>query len=442
MCRELYKADMLKRQHGKAKPARARVRCRDYTALAVVIGLGLSSGDWTGPSLSKRRAGEEEGSKGSRNVLTEILSKSNMQSLLAFLDEICIQRVLKAHACEVNSCEYSTTGSTILTRSFGDKSPMKLWDPNGPATPQHALFDGRRDVVHCVLSPDGNSVLSGHEGGKLRLWDAVTGKLQYTLDAHTKTVRFIIFSPDGKTFLSCANYDSRLMLWETESANLLHVLKGHMKDGVSCACFSADGRSILSGSYDKMIKVWDATTGSLQQCFSGHSSAVAGCAFSPDGKTALSWCFRTDADDPHASSPKLWNPSTGPRGEFFSAPLQHTLDGHNQDVTTCSFRPDGTMVLTASFDCMVKLWNSASGLLVHTLTGHTGHVTRCCFSPDGRTVVSAARDKTLRVWNATTGGLKQILEEETKTLTDFCFHPDGKTIVSMRFYDGTLSFWE
>ena len=47
---------------------------------------------------------------------------------------------------------------------------------------------------------------------------------------------------------------------------------------------------------------------------------------------------------------------------------------------------------------------------IHELIGHDSNVQTASFSPDGQKVVSASSDKTVRVWSSVTGDLQQTLE--------------------------------
>jgi WD40 repeat protein len=84
--------------------------------------------------------------------------------------------------------------------------------------------------------------VSGSSDDKtVRLWDAITGKPQQTLEGHSGSVYSVAFSPDGK--------------------------------------------QVVSGSSDdKTVRLWDAITGKPQQTLEGHSGSVSSVAFSPDGK--------------------------------------------------------------------------------------------------------------------------------------------------------------
>jgi WD40 repeat protein len=69
-------------------------------------------------------------------------------------------------------------------------------------------------------------------------------------------------------------------------------------------------------------------------------------------------------------------------------------------VLSCAFSPDGTRVVTVSYDKTVQLWDAKTAAPLATLVGHTGLVRSCAFSPDGKRVVTASRDATARLWDA------------------------------------------
>ena len=87
----------------------------------------------------------------------------------------------------------------------------------------------------------------------------------------------------------------------------------------------------------------------------------------------------------------------------------HTMSGvianplftgeHNADVNQCCYSPDGSAVLSCSYDRTVKMWDLKSNLL---WTGqHNDNVYHCCFAPDESTVLSCSWDKTVKMWDLT-----------------------------------------
>jgi NB-ARC domain/TIR domain/WD domain, G-beta repeat len=82
--------------------------------------------------------------------------------------------------------------------------------------------------------------------------------------------------------------------------------------------------------------------------------------------------------------------------------LIRTLEGHSSYVLGCAFSPDGKLIVSASIDCTLKVWDTDTGQMLRSLEGHSSEVNGCAFSPDGRLIVSASWDRTLKVWDAET----------------------------------------
>jgi WD40 repeat protein len=52
-------------------------------------------------------------------------------------------------------------------------------------------------------------------------------------------------------------------------------------------------------------------------------------------------------------------------------------------VTSAAFSPDGSRIVTASFDKTVRIWDAATAKEIAVLRGHEGAVWPAAFSPDG-----------------------------------------------------------
>src|SRR5262249_6853676 len=92
----------------------------------------------------------------------------------------------------------------------------------------------------------------------LRIWDAASGQLRYTLTGHTGWVTACAIGTDGSFILSASNDDS-LRIWDATSGQLRHTLTGHTNSVNACA-ISPDGTWLLSASDDHSLRIWDVIT--------------------------------------------------------------------------------------------------------------------------------------------------------------------------------------
>jgi len=68
---------------------------------------------------------------------------------------------------------------------------------------------------------------------------------------------------------------------------------------------------------------------------------------------------------------------------------------------------------------------------LHTLTGHDDEVYSAIYSPDGRTLLTCSKDKTARVWDAATGKPLAVLAGHKHSVVASCYTPDGRRIVTL-----------
>ena len=112
-------------------------------------------------------------------------------------------------------------------------------------------------------------------------------------------------------------------------------------------------------------------------------------------------------------------------------------------MSSVSFSPDGTRIVSGSGDKTVRVWDALSGQCVlGPLEGHTDWVRSVSFSPDGTRIVSGSYDKTVRVWDASSGEcVLGPLEGHASYVWSVSFSPDGSRIVSGS-RDKTVRVWD
>lgn len=160
--------------------------------------------------------------------------------------------------------------------------------------------------------------------------------------------------------------------------------------------------------------------------------------------------FRGDLPDSgSAEMPALQHPQRSSEAQDLTMPLCPatpwsawlSLPGHAGWVSTVTVSPDGQLLVSASYDQTLKVWQLETGELRQILTGHRGAVSAIAFSPDGSVLASASFDRNIALWDAASGEGLGSWEAHMGSVRAIAFSSDGQLLVSGGF-DGTVSFWE
>ena len=364
---------------------------------------------------------------------------------------------LEGHFGNIKTCKFSPDGSRIFSQA---NQSMKLWDVSTGV--ELVSFDAPGRIEYCGYSPDGVHVVTAADG-TLTLWHAPNGAELTQLGAHTASVYVGAFSADG-SYLATGSIDTTLKLWSVKDEKELCTLRGHSAPVTACA-FSPDGTRIVSASMDHTLILWDALAGRRIAALTDHADEVNDCAFSPDGR-----CIASTSKD---QSLKIWDANHGTYLASFASPESSgrclfspqstrvacicntslqlrdlettkpplTLGGHATKISDCAFSPDGSKLVSAGTDGILKVWDTASGVELATLRGHTGWVNACAFSPDGSVMVSGSLDSTLKLWDMSFDRPSTDFEGHTLWVTRCAFSPDGARFVSSAA-DRTLKIWD
>jgi len=226
-------------------------------------------------------------------------------------------------------------------------------------------------------------LLASAEDNCIKLWDIPRKRQTKVLEAsnvNSKMCLGVWLHPSQQTVLS-GGAEGDIKVWDVRRGTCSRVLAGHAGPIVS---LHADEEAIYSTSFDGSCRVW-SWQGRNVQTLLGHVGHVCGLSAQPDDRDAL-W---TGADD---GLVKRWDVERGACVLNLEAPGQE-----QHGSVWCVQATSRGVLVSASTDANVRIWDTSSGTAIARLEGHDGAVAGLHCDPDK--IVSCAFDGTVRLWD-------------------------------------------
>ncbi len=109
----------------------------------------------------------------------------------------------------------------------------------------------------------------------------------------------------------------------------------------------------------------------------------------------------------------------------------------SKNIVTAALSPDGGILAWSLDDNTIQLVRISDQKVLQTLSGHTDMVTKLRFSPDGNLLVSASHDHSVKVWNLQGEQLRTIQAGDALGIG---ISPDGSMLATVPF-DGPVVLW-
>lgn len=284
-----------------------------------------------------------------------------------------------------------------------------------------------------------------------------------TLRGHTKSVRSIAISPNGR-HIATASDDASVRIWNAESGKLVHELKGH-ENVVTKVAFHPVKDLFASTSRDHTVRLWSLPTGRCIRTISEHDNDVMTLAFDPegrllatgdtDGNIVVTW-FTPDggtsvlkiadeditalAHDPYkevlvvgmhgSDTLQLIDPASGnTRGSV-------RIGDH---VRAVAVDPKGRYYAAATGKT-IQLIDAVKLKVETVLAGHSDVVNTVAFGPSGKSLASGGADNVILLWDVDSGEVRLTFDGHDLDVNSIALHPDGKRLVSAS-EDDTARIW-
>ncbi|KZW00584.1 hypothetical protein EXIGLDRAFT_745601 [Exidia glandulosa HHB12029] len=335
-------------------------------------------------------------------------------------------------------------------------------------------FRGIEAPVWSVAYSKDGIIVAGGENGCLCCWDAVThAPLGSLISAHEGRVTALVFTPDGRHFIS-SGVDGSILLWNAPVELAKYIRKpdsdigipatyapvheplrttseGDESDPVLCLGWTPDGR-LLSGSIYGSLEIWNVETKACQRITIVRSSSSESVPSSPSSSSGSLPSSPSPCDVPLPLSPSsssdslASSPSSNSDSETsfvlpstVPLPILSLSGSPTANHVALGFAPE---TLGLPFAPTIGIWDVDTCEQIGTsLHGHSTDVTSLSWSSDGKQLVSTSNDMSVRFWDVETcTAVGEPLWGHTGGVTGAVISLDGSRIVSGAC-DCTLRVW-
>lgn len=327
------------------------------------------------------------------------------------------------------------SGSKDLTAWIWSLDPEEGFEPT--------VLSGHRQQVRGVwFSADQEAIFTVSEDGALFRWEYAPSR-QYTeddppeaADERWRIVQKDFFMQNAKLKCACFHPSTGLLtvcfdnglfsLYELPSFSNIHSLS-MASSPISTVAVNRTGEWLAFGSSKTgQLLVWEHASESNILKQSSHLDALTTLTYSPDSTRII-----TGADD---GLIKIWDVSSG----FHIA----TFTEHSSAVTGSAYSKRGNVLFTSSLDGSVRAWDMLRYRNFRTFTAPTRLSFSClAVDPSAEVVCAGSHDSfDIHLWSVQTGALLDQLSGHEGPISTLAFTPDGGYLVSGS-WDHTIRVW-
>jgi WD40 repeat protein len=163
-----------------------------------------------------------------------------------------------------------------------------------------------------------------------------------------------------------------------------HFQPGKEEDPpISSLVFNSKGQRVAYSSESGPIRIYDLITRRTNTLF-GHEQPVHKMAFSQDSSLLVS----ASSDD----TVRVWDLSRDGIQKI-------QMRGHSDVISSVAISLDKERIASGSADGTVRIWDTSKEAAINVLQGSAGDFVTLSFSPDRRILAAGAEDKTIRLFD-------------------------------------------
>ncbi|MDA7803777.1 hypothetical protein N8987_04305 [Crocinitomix sp.] len=306
-----------------------------------------------------------------------LLITGSIAQLIAQTDYPLETVLQKGHKDYIRCYDFSSDGSFLVTGGYDNS--LILWELSSGK--QIRIFTGHTERLRSVtFNKSGTEFLSVAADNHIKIFEVITGK--ELLDVSAAGIEFFnaYYSPNETYIYALTNRDD-VYIWSRKTGRVKGVVKKEFAAHHEHGIFSPDESHVLSTDGYRGTAVLDVLSGDTVLTL--HFDKVYSQSFSPDGAYIVVSSRKQFSSVYNAKTGELMhelrygdvmcdgcNAHHVFSGETDAREVFRSLVGHTDIISAFDFSPDGSLMVTASWDGKVKVWDVLTGMLVGRQNRH------------------------------------------------------------------------
>ncbi|KAI7285460.1 Periodic tryptophan protein [Hortaea werneckii] len=347
--------------------------------------------------------------------------------------------VLSGHRTAVYAAWFSADQETIWTISKDGALFQWQYLPHPDADPEmddpederwrinsrHYFFQQDSSLTTAAFHAPSNLLVTGFSNGLFMIHELPDFNEIHKLSISASNIDTVSINNSGEWLAFGSSALGQLLVWEWQSESYILKQQGHF-DNLNALTYSPSGDRVITCADDGKIKVWDTASGFCIVTFTEHTSGVTACEFSKRGNVLFTASLDGSVRAFDLIRYRCFRTFTAPKRLSFSS---------------LAVDPSGEVVAAGSLDDFdIHIWSVQTGQLLDELSGHEGPVSSLGFAPNGSALVSGSWDHTVRIWsvfNRTQTSEPLQLQADVLCVS---VRPDSKQI-AVSTLDAQVTFW-
>eukprot|EP00755_Sulcionema_specki_P018565 Sspe_Gene.67192::Locus_39673_Transcript_2_2_Confidence_0.667_Length_1534::g.67192::m.67192/K15542/PFS2; polyadenylation factor subunit 2 len=234
-------------------------------------------------------------------------------------------------------------------------------------------------------------------------------------------------------------------------------------------CWTPEGRRVITGNSKGEFTLWHGTSMASEMRSPGHEdtrvtsmqwNTAADFMVSSDERGQVKYWARNmnclKSFSVAQKETRIREITLAPSGAKFvsatedgkvrlldmkTAEVDHELEGHKGDVTTCHWHPTKSLFASGSQDKNVILWDPRSSDRVSSLLGHTGPILRVRWNASDFWLLTCSKDTTIKLFDIRKMKELHTFAGHRKDVLTVSWHPVHQDLFCSGGNDGILAYW-